>query len=149
MATLEKAIALAATHHAGQTDKAGQPYILHVLRVIGGCRSHKAQIAAALHDVPEDTSVTLADLLAMGFDPTIVEAVDCLTKRKGESRTSAAKRARSNPIALEVKLADNMDNMDNMDITRLSTLEEWDLLRFREYFLVRQLLLAPQSETSS
>ena len=34
MSTLERAIAIAATAHAGQTDKAGAPYILHPLRVM-------------------------------------------------------------------------------------------------------------------
>ena len=62
MATLERAIALAAEAHEGQTDKAGAPYILHVLRVVLACPPGDAQIVAALHDVVEDTDMIMLDL---------------------------------------------------------------------------------------
>ncbi len=40
--------------------------MLHVLRVMFGCQSPEAQVAAALHDVVEDTDWTLDDLRARG-----------------------------------------------------------------------------------
>ena len=54
MSTLEKAIAIAAEAHAGATDKAGAPYILHPLRVMLKVKSPDARIVAVLHDVVED-----------------------------------------------------------------------------------------------
>jgi GTP diphosphokinase / guanosine-3',5'-bis(diphosphate) 3'-diphosphatase len=62
MSTLETAIALAAAAHAGQTDKAGQPYILHPLRVMLCMQTNAERMVAVLHDVVEDTPLTLADL---------------------------------------------------------------------------------------
>jgi GTP diphosphokinase / guanosine-3',5'-bis(diphosphate) 3'-diphosphatase len=57
MATLERAIEIAARAHAGQTDKAGQPYILHPLRVMLAVNSLPEKMAAVMHDVVEDTNV--------------------------------------------------------------------------------------------
>ena len=52
--SLERAIAIAASAHAGQTDKGDAPYILHPLRVMLRLTNRRAQIAAVLHDVIED-----------------------------------------------------------------------------------------------
>src|SRR4051812_45045384 len=112
MATLERAIQIAAAAHAGQVDKAGQPYILHPLRIMLAVKTTDERIAAVLHDVVEDTSITPAELAAEGFSADVIDAVDALTKRHGEDRLTAARRAAANPVARVVKLADNTDNMD-------------------------------------
>lgn len=138
MATLERAIAIAATAHASQLDKAGQPYILHPLRVMLRLQSEHARMAAVLHDVVEDTDVTLQQLVAEGFPPQVIAAIEALTKRPGESRLQAAQRAAVNPLAREVKLA---DNAENMDLSRIEHPTERDLARAEEYKLVREVLL--------
>jgi (p)ppGpp synthase/HD superfamily hydrolase len=92
MATLERAIALAAAAHAGQRDKGGEPYILHPLRVMLRLRDDDARIVAVLHDVLEDTPLTRAALEAEGFSAPILDALDALTKRPGETRMQAAAR---------------------------------------------------------
>ena len=139
MSLLEKAIGIAATAHAGQLDKAGQPYILHPLRVMFRVEGEYAQIAAVLHDVVEDTPVTIAQLIAEGFPPPVIEAVNALTKLPGESRIDAARRATLNPIARIVKLA---DNAENMDLSRIAVPTEKDFARLEEYKAVRELLLS-------
>lgn len=126
-------------HHAGQLDKAGEPYILHVLRVMHTVEGIKAKMVAAMHDLLEDTKVTEQDLRDAGFDAEIVDAVLALTKGSKETRIEAAKRAKINCLAREVKLA---DNADNMDLTRLVDPTEKDMLRMHEYVLVRKLLLS-------
>lgn len=126
-------------HHAGQLDKAGEPYILHVLRVMHTVEGIKAKTVAAMHDLLEDTKVTEQDLRDAGFDAEIVDAVLALTKGPKETRIEAAKRAKINSLAREVKLA---DNADNMDLTRLVDPTEKDMLRMHEYVLVRKLLLS-------
>lgn len=138
MSTLERAISLAAQAHAGQVDKAGQPYILHPLRVMLRVSTEEERIAAILHDVVEDTSITLEQLAEEGFSPTVVAAVEALTKRHGESRMEAAARATENRVACTVKLA---DNADNMDISRIAHPTEKDFSRIQEYERVRALLL--------
>jgi len=110
VSTLERAIALAASAHSGQRDKAGKPYIFHPIRLMLAVESLEEQLAAILHDVVEDTSVTLGDLRAEGFPDSVIVAVEALTKRSGESRIDAAARAAANPIARRVKLADVRDN---------------------------------------
>ena len=139
MATLERAIQMAAAAHAGQTDKAGQPYILHPLRVMLRVRTEAERIAAVLHDVVEDTPVTLEDLAGEGFSLTVIDAVEALTKRPGETRLAAAARAGQNTVARQVKLA---DNAENMDITRIENPTAKDYARVEEYKQVRALLLA-------
>ena len=129
--TLEDAIALACRAHRGQLDKHGKPYILHSLRVMMRQPDVTAQIVAVLHDVIEDTPFTLDDLRAAGFSAEICEAVDCLTRRPGETYPSMISRVAANPLARRVKLADLEDNMDprrRVDGER----EEQHQLRYRE-----------------
>lgn len=138
MATLERAIQIAASAHAGQVDKAGEPYILHPLRVMLRLSSPQERMAAVLHDVVEDTDISLESLVAQGFDADVVAAIEALTKRPGETRLQAAARAAANGIALQVKLA---DNAENSDLSRISNPAARDYARLEEYKAVRELLL--------
>lgn len=139
MPTLERAIAIAAQAHAGQLDKGGQPYILHPLRVMLRVTTQPERIAAVLHDVVEDSPVTLADLAAEGFDQEVLDALAALTKAPGETRVDAAHRAARHPIARAVKLA---DNADNSDLSRIAEPTDKDRQRLAEYHQVRKVLLA-------
>jgi len=139
MSTLERAIAIAAQAHAGQTDKSGERYILHPLRVMLSMDSDLERIVAVLHDVVEDSEITLDQLRAEGFSDEALAAIDALTKPDGESRMDAAARAKANPVALRVKLA---DNLDNQDLSRIKTPSEKDYARIAEYRRIREFLLA-------
>jgi (p)ppGpp synthase/HD superfamily hydrolase len=127
---LAHAIRIAAEVHEGQRDKAGQPYVLHVLRVMFACQSPEAQVAAALHDVVEDSDWTLDDLRREGFSETVVEIVDALTRREGEEYFDFARRAAATALGREVKRA---DLLDNMDIRRIANPSEKDWERLRRY----------------
>jgi len=140
VSTLERAIAIAADAHAGQTDKAGEQYILHPLRVMLAMENDLERIVAVLHDVVEDSDITLEDLRAEGFSDDALAAIDALSKREGESKMDAAARAKRNPLALRVKLA---DNADNQDMIRISNPTEKDFAHIEEYRRVRAFLLAP------
>jgi guanosine-3',5'-bis(diphosphate) 3'-pyrophosphohydrolase len=139
MSTLERAIAIAAEAHAGEFDRAGQPFILHPIRVMIRLAGSEERIVAVLHDVVEDTSITLDYLRDAGFSEVVVNAIEALTKLPGETRLQAAERAAVNPIARSVKLA---DNADNMDLSRIVSPTEKDYARIREYEQVRALLLS-------
>ena len=139
MPTIERAIEIAATAHAGQRDKAGQPYIFHPLRVMLRVDGAHEQMAAVLHDVVEDTSVTLDNLAQEGFPSEVLRAIAALTKLPGETRLEAAARAAADPVARKVKLA---DNAENMDLSRIPNPTDKDHARCREYAEVRELLLA-------
>lgn len=139
MCTLERAIEIAARAHAGIVDKAGQPYILHPLRLMLAVKTPHERMAAVLHDVVEDTSVTLDDLRAEGFPEVVLDAIFALTKTEGEERIAAAHRATRNSVARAVKLA---DVADNMDLSRIAKPTEKDYARIKEYEQVRAILLA-------
>ena len=138
MTTLEQAIALAAKQHEGQVDKANSPYILHPLRVMLNVPTIEHKIVAVLHDILEDTETTIEDLYQFGFQEHIIDAIVALTKKQGETRLEAAQRARQNPIARVVKLA---DINDNMDLSRIQSPTVKDFERLKEYQQVRDLLL--------
>lgn len=134
---LEKAIAIAAKAHAGQVDKGGAPYILHPLRVMMAVKRIDEKIVAMLHDVVEDSAITLQDLAREGFSIKILTAIESVTKQENESRFDAAHRAAKNKIGRVVKIA---DNEDNSDITRIPNPTEQDYARIREYMEVRKIL---------
>ncbi|MBA2684254.1 MAG: bifunctional (p)ppGpp synthetase/guanosine-3',5'-bis(diphosphate) 3'-pyrophosphohydrolase [Gemmatimonadaceae bacterium] len=137
MHTLERAVQIASEAHAGAVDKAGEPYVRHPLRVMLQVDTPEQRIAAVLHDVVEDTPWTLDFLRSEGFPPENVGAVDALTKRTGESRLEAAKRAAVDPIARRVKLA---DDADNLDLERITDPTQRDFDRLLQYREVRALL---------
>ncbi|MEJ2538587.1 MAG: HD domain-containing protein [Gemmatimonadota bacterium] len=119
MSTLERAISIAAEAHAGQTDKSGAPYILHPLRVMMRVEGDDARIAAVLHDLVEDTHWTFDDLRTEGFDEAVVAALDALTRREGELYMDFCRRAATNELARQVKLADIDDNLDPARVAAL------------------------------
>jgi (p)ppGpp synthase/HD superfamily hydrolase len=131
MSTLERAIVIAAEGHAGMTDKAGAPYILHCLRVMLAMSAANERIVGVLHDVIEDcASWTLDRVRGEGFSEEIVVALDSVTKRDGEDYFSFVRRAAANPIGRKVKLA---DLKDNSDLTRISAPTERDIERIEKY----------------
>ncbi|MGE5414355.1 MAG: HD domain-containing protein [Syntrophomonadaceae bacterium] len=140
MSTLERAIAIAKEAHAGQKDKAGQPYIGHPMRVMESVGTDDERIVAVLHDVVEDSDWTLDMLLQEGFSPPIVEAVDALTKRPAEDyEKEFIPRTGRNPLARRVKLADLADNLDR---TRLLEESPKNLQRAEKYRRARAYLVA-------
>ena len=126
----KKAEIIARKAHAGQVDKAGEDYFNHPKRVADNFYEDDDIIVALLHDVIEDTSVTLDQLKNEGFSEAIINALDAITKKEGESYDQFIERVKDNPIALKVKLA---DLRDNMDIHRLPELTEKDLQRIAKY----------------
>lgn len=130
MPTIEDAIRLALDKHHGQTDKSGAPYILHPLRVMAMMHADTERIVAILHDVVEDSDVTLDNLREMGYSEEIVEAIDHLTRREGESYEAFIQRIKPHPLAVRVKLG---DLQDNMDIRRNAELDDKALERFQRY----------------
>ncbi len=114
--TIADADRLAERAHRGQTDKAGQPYIDHPRAVAEMLREHgsNAIMAGLLHDVVEDTDITLDDLCAEGYPYEVVRAVDAVTRRAGETYMQFVTRAARDPLGRLVKLADNKHNTDRL-----------------------------------
>ena len=117
--TLARTIATDAHHGVFRAD--GDPFITHPEAV-----AHHAATAYGaddltiavcwLHDVVEDTDVTLDDLALMGIPSPVLVAVDSVTIRPGEPYLVAVARARSNSIGRIVKLCDNWHNASTLDV---------------------------------
>jgi (p)ppGpp synthase/HD superfamily hydrolase len=137
MTQLERAIQIAVEAHAGQEGKDGLPYILHPLRLMLKMDTEEARIVAVLHDVVEDTEVTLDDLRREGFSEAVLENVQLLTHEDGTPYEEYVERIKPHPLARKVKLA---DLEDNSDIRRLSGIEEKDLQRLKKYHRAWQIL---------
>jgi (p)ppGpp synthase/HD superfamily hydrolase len=134
---IEKSLEIALRAYAGKTDKAGREYILHPLRVMAKMKTDLEMSAALLHDVIEDSEITVEELLADGIPAKVVEAVQDLTKQDGEDYLDFVARAKKNRIAARVKIG---DIEDNIDVLRLATLEEKDLARIKKYHAAWYLL---------
>lgn len=139
---LEAAIELAVKSHKGQKDKAGKPYILHLMTVCLAQTDLKTMTVGILHDLLEDTPVTPAYLRCKGYPNDVVEAVMDLTKLEGETRMDAARRAGANALSLPVKIADVKHNLVRK---RLSTFTEKDMEREAEYHAVLEYLYSVQT----
>ncbi len=132
--TLEDAIQLAAQLHKGQKDKAGKPYILHILRVVTSRRltTERQRILAALHDCMEDCGLTKERLRKLGYPLHIVRGLEYLTKRPGEEYEAFIERVAGSSDLDEilVKLAD-LD--DNADLSRFKNPGPVDIKRTEKY----------------
>lgn len=142
--------------HEGQVDLAGQEYCGHLERVANGVMSvtsflmfekdervvglleqmdwmqllNECKVVAWLHDSVEDTDVTIEYLANAGLNEDELLAVDCLTKRKGESRECYLNRVMSNTRATIVKIS---DLKDNMNLNRLPKITNKDVARQDKY----------------
>jgi (p)ppGpp synthase/HD superfamily hydrolase len=130
MSLLARAIAIAAQAHVDQREKSGAPYIMHPIRLMLRMNSETEMMVAILHDVVEDTPWTLDQLRQEGFPEEVLEAVDCVTRRSTETYAEFVERARYNPVARKVKVA---DLEDNMDIRRLPDVSDKSLERLKKY----------------
>lgn len=127
---LLKAIEIAHRAHEGQSDKNGQPYILHPLRVMNSGKTYNEMIVGILHDVIEDSDYTLEDLKKEKFSEEILAAVDAMTKKENQAYQEYLDNLKNNSLAVRVK---QNDLTDNMDLKRLSEISDEDIPRLRKY----------------
>ena len=126
----EKAYEIAKRAHLGQVDKAGEDYIKHPEKVASFVETDEEKAVAYLHDVIEDTELTLEDLHEYEFSKEVIEAVDIITKKKGEDYRNYLNSVKKNKLARAVKLA---DLRHNSDLTRLIKVTEKDIERKEKY----------------
>jgi (p)ppGpp synthase/HD superfamily hydrolase len=129
---LSKMLVLATNAHAGQTDKAGKPYILHCLKVMHYLKSEDEELMciALGHDIIEDTKVTYVDLWSQGYSARIIEGIRALTKQRGQTYDEYKHQVFANKDAMRVKMC---DLRHNSDIRRLKGITEKDVARIAKY----------------
>lgn len=133
---------IATIAHAGQTDKAGEPYINHPERVAYHLTDPDQVATAWLHDVLEDTVLTEKDLLRAGVQPQIIRAVLLLTRTPEVDPEDYYAQIRVSPVARAVKLADIADNTDPY---RLARLDDATIIRLTKKYAKAKTLLGAVS----
>ena len=125
----KKAINIAYNAHMGQYDDFGIPYIFHPMHLAEQMDTEEECVVAILHDVVEDTDVTIEEL-EKDFPTQIIDAIKLLTHDKSVDYMDYINNLKANPIAKKVKLA---DLKHNSDLTRLDKITEKDLIRNEKY----------------
>lgn len=139
---LDRAISIAVSCHAGQRDKRGDSYIRHPLRVMEAVRDlgEDAMIVAVLHDVVEDTSMTLEELGRQGCTEAQIMAIDSVTRREGEDYFQFLERTKLSSVGRRVKIADIEDNMSLWRMKNRGEMQEKDLARIKKYMRAWSIL---------
>lgn len=128
------AILVSVIGHFGQTDKGGNPYIFHVIAVTLGLLTKDQEViqAALLHDIVEDTNITLEDLRLLGFSKRTVDCVALVTKDENLSYQENIDRILINLDACHVK---HSDLRHNTMLSRLKDLSDKTFNKMREYMI--------------
>lgn len=126
----KKALCLCFDSHKEQTDKTGLPYVFHPFHLAEQMDDELSTVCALLHDVVEDTEITLDDLEAMGFPSAVTEVLALLTHAPEVPYMDYVAKIKTNPVATKVKIA---DLLHNSDLSRLDTVDERALARNRKY----------------
>lgn len=140
---------LAHEEHVGQTDLAGRPYIEHV--IIVAFLTHEwtndpmCETVAWLHDIVEDTPVTIDDLIRDDYPTDIIEAVKQLTHQKGQPYIDYIDGIQS-PIARKVKMVDLVHNMDTSRFGDITVGDKSAHKRIAKYRKALKTLASSQSE---
>lgn len=106
-----KAMKIAYAAHHGQVDKAGIPYIFHPIHLAEQMEDEISCCVALLHDVVEDTDITL-EALAPDFPREVIAALKLLTHKADTDYIDYVRAIKADPVAVQVKLADLAHNSD-------------------------------------
>ena len=118
--TLSEAIDYASAALAGKTEKNGNPYIDHSLRVMDKMQTEEEKLVAIFHDVVEDSECTFRDLRDLGLPRNVMEAIETLTKRSDMTYFDYIDDVRWNELACKVKIAEIEDNQDIFRVNKMS-----------------------------
>ena len=139
-ALTNKALRLAYTAHHGQTDKSGQPYIFHLYHLAEQMTDEVSACVALLHDVAEDTNLTLEDL-EREFPQEVTDALRLLNHEKGTDYFDYVRAIKQNPVAVKVKLADLAHNSDETRFAGCGDIPAEQLARWREKYAKARAIL--------
>ena len=128
----KKALRIAFDAHKNQVDKTGLPYIFHPFHIAEQMRNEVSVCAALLHDVVEDTSITIEDLAIQGIPTVVLEVLRVLTHNDATPYMDYihAIKDSGNKDAIAVKLADLRHNSDS---SRLDIIDERMTMLIEKY----------------
>jgi (p)ppGpp synthase/HD superfamily hydrolase len=123
---LKKLLQIALKAHKGKKDKGGNPYILHPLRIMTIYGYFRRKNRCILHDVIEDSDISIEYLTKHKFPESITNAIALLSKTKNQDYDDYINSIKKNKLATKVKIA---DLEDNMNLSRLKSITEKDKQR--------------------
>ena len=133
----KKAMKLCFEAHKDQVDKSGLPYVFHPFHLAEEMQDEESTVAALLHDVAEDTDLSLEQISEYGFGEEVMAALALLTHGDGVPYMEYVAAIKQNPIARAVKLA---DLKHNSDLSRLDEISPKALERREKYLQAIALL---------
>ena len=120
-ALTKKALRISFDAHKNQLDKSGMPYVYHPFHIADQLKDEYSTCFALLHDVVEDTDITLDELKSNGFPDEVIEALLLMTHSDDVPYLDYIRNLKDNPIARKVKSA---DLAHNSDLSRLDVVDE-------------------------
>ena len=133
----KKALRLCFDAHKDQLDKSGMPYVFHPFHLAEQMDTEESVTVALLHDVIEDTDLSLEDLRQMGYPTAVINALALMTHEPDISYMDYVARISTNELATKVKLA---DLRHNSDLSRLDKVDEKAIARVEKYAKAIRLL---------
>lgn len=137
MNLIDLSMAIAVEAYSGKVDKAGEPYILHPLRMMMKFKEEGLKVVALLHDVIEDSQITPAYLINHGIPLELTKIILLLSKRKDQSYEDYIHKIKKDIDARIIKIA---DIEDNINILRLHSLGPTDIARIKKYHAAWRIL---------
>ena len=125
----KKALKISFNAHKNQTDKSGMPYVYHPFHLAEQMDDEYSTCVALLHDVVEDTDMTLDELSEI-FPKEVTDAIAMMTHDDSVPYLDYVSAIKNNPIAAKVKLS---DLKHNSDLTRLDVVDDKALERVEKY----------------
>ena len=136
-----KALVYAYNAHHGQLDYNGIPYIFHPVHLAEQMEDEISCCAALLHDVVEDTPVTMEEL-AKEFPEEVIEVLKLLTHTDDTDYFDYVRAIAKHPIAKKIKLADIAHNSDQTRCVGSDLTEEQLAYWKQKYETAKAILLA-------
>ena len=137
-----KALRFAYNAHHGQLDYNGIPYIFHPLHLAEQMDDEVSCCVALLHDVVEDTDVTMSQLAEI-FPANVIDALQLLTHEEDMDYFDYIRAIKSNQTAKKVKLADLTHNADQTRCIGCNIPKEKLDYWSAKYAKAKQILLDP------
>lgn len=134
---IKQAMKIAYKAHDGQYDKNGYPYIHHPFHLAEQMETEEEIIVALLHDVIEDSKISIKELKEAGFSKEVITAIELLTKPSDANYFNYIRKISTNELAKKVKLA---DLLHNRDLSRFDKVTEKEWERNKKYQRAYNLL---------
>ena len=126
----KKALLISFNAHKDQVDKSGMPYVYHPFHLAEQMDDELSTCVALLHDVVEDSDITIEQLRCDGFPPAVTDAIALMTHDAKVPYLDYVRQIKNNQIASKVKLA---DLHHNSDFDRLEKVDSKALQRAEKY----------------